>query len=1233
MPYLTDDPAGGVLLAAPGTTTYVAVAATETPALHRAVRDLAQDLASVCGAVTQIGADAGPARIVVGTAEGSDLVRDAVGRGVLDLLGLHDDDGHLHWEGYVLQEAEGRLWIVGADVRGAIFGVYDLCEQAGVSPWSWWADVPVRRRPHVTVRPGTSVADHPSVRFRGIFLNDEEELDAWARRHTPDDTIGPHTYERVCELLLRLKGNYLWPAMHVNAFNADPANGRLAHDMGVVIGTSHCDMLLRSNQHEWAPWLAERGGPHLEYDYSIPGANRDALHDYWRDSIIQNRDHEVTWTLGMRGIHDSGFHTSAIDEDDTLTAEQKHRARVDLLGRVIADQRGLLADELGAERARRAPQVFVPYKEVLPLYADGLDLPEDITLVWSDDSYGHVRRFPDEQELRRPGGHGLYYHSSYWSPPSRSYLWVSSTPPAQMRNELRKAWDRGIRTLWVDNVGPLKPLEQDVEMFLRLAWEAGRETTTADPSAYLAAWVDRTFSGGHGARVAEILQDFAQLNDVRKVEQLASRVFSQTAYGDEAARRLARLRRSYDDVNDVMAALPHEERDAFMQLVALKVHAAYLTNAQFCFADRSILAHEQGKLAAADHWLAVSRRFDAFRRALVAHYNTVMADGRWESIMTPDDFPPPATAQYPPARPALGIGRPGLGVVTWDSPSPGERPRLTFSAHGTRTKWIEVFSTGAGPVDFTITADSWIEVAEASGSVRTERRVRVHVPATGATAGRRGQVVVHCATDGRTVVVDVTVEDACPLDGHTPSDGVASPGGHARSDGVAPSDAVVSPEPRRDLHLEADGYVSVPATATSARVDADHLRWVEVDRLGRGEGALVEARRTSEAGSTPGEGRGATSEYDLHLHTAGAHLLELHRVPTLNATGRFRLAVALDDAPPVVLESAITDEYRGTWTRAVVEGVERLSVRLPWAEPGTRRLRVEALDEDVALTRLVLYTAEPRRTALGPPSSASSRTPRAEHHDPAPDTHDLAAPERVCREVYRIDPDALPLPDVVHVPRTYWDGDTLFGVNPTTPQRRPGAVRHAVRPDGTKDVPADMPAGRVEARDGVLAVDVERALLGTGDGWLTPSGDEPGVGWTHTQAETGGGTGLALHVDAPGRRWDDPLTAPGLHVAVRAATSGTYRVWALVKFDGTDDDSCHLALDGTPQPLSAQFSGGDMFTFGTAQAWIWTELTDLPVTAGDHVVSVLARKAGLRVARLYLTLGEELPPVDEDWPC
>jgi hypothetical protein len=1197
---LEEDLLDGLTLATRGGATTVAVAVTETPAVQRAVRSLLGDLTTVCAAVTNLAGDVKNADIVVGTIGASNLIDEAVTSGELDLTDLTAPDGSYLWEGYILREIDGRLWVVGADRRGTVFGVYALCEAIGVSPWWWWADVPARGRDHITIPYGTSVADHPSVAYRGVFLNDEEELDAWAATHTQDGTIGPEAYERIFELLLRLRANYIWPAMHVNAFNADPENGRLANEMGIVVGTSHCDMLLRSNQHEWEPWRDARDAGWVEYDYSIPGENREVLQDYWRESVEQNRDYEATWTLGMRGIHDSGFHTRAIDDNESLTDAEKHRARVELLGRVIGDQRRILTE--GRDRSGPSPlQTFVPYKEVLPLYDDGLDLPDDVTIIWSDDSFGHIRRFPNETEQQRSGGHGLYYHSSYWSPASRSYLWISSQPLAQMKSELSTAWDRGIRTLWVNNIGSLKPLEQDTEFFLRYAWEAGKETTTADTTEFLTGWIDRSFSGGHGHRVAEILQDWAQTTHVRRVEQLANDAFSQTSWGDETARRLASLRSCYDAVNEVYFALPEAERDAFFQLVVLKVHASYLTNAQFAFADRSTLCYGQGKFPAADLYLDWSRRFDGLRQAAIEHYNQVMTGGKWAGIMTPDAFPPPATAQYPAARPALTIGDPELGVVVWGEELPSRTPALTFSPYGTPSKWIEIYNAGFGNIDFTVTSDDWIHLPIAAGTVSTERRLVVTIPDLAAAAGRHGTIVVRDTVGGDPVVIDVTVQQLIPV------------------------------ELEDNWYLEADGHVTVPATGTTQAIDHADPIWAVIPKLGRDTGDLLEVRRTA-FGRPTSEPTDAnhTVAYTFHLTTPGAHLLEIHRHPRLDSTGRMRAAITVDAHPSTILESPTIDEYQGAWTVVVVEEVEKLQLRLPFLDAGEHVLRVGAIDEGFAFSRFVVHTAQPRRSALGPPTSRRADHNHNDESDPAPDAHDLAGAERIAHELYRVDPAQLPLPPAVYVPRTYWDRETTFTRNVTAPQSRP-AIPPARVANGRKDLLAGMSPGPVFAVDGAVHIDVARALLNSADGWLTSSLDEPVVSWTHTQSETDGGAGLALQIDAAGRTWDDSAIAPGLHVSFDIGTAGRYRAWGLFKFDSDTDDSCVLSMDGVIQPTAQQYSGGDMFSFGVAQVWTWVELSEFPLPAGRHVISVLGRKARLRVDRLYLTLGDELPAGDADW--
>lgn len=1215
MTYLSDDPTAGLVIATTTSPAVIVVDGHESLAVRRAGADLARDLATVCPpgadpvAADPVAADpevADPAdglavgTIVVGTVGVSAAVDAAIASGDLDVSGLLAADGNRHWEGFLLQTVGECLYIVGADRRGTVFGVYDLCETMGVSPWWWFADVPVRPRPHVTVCRGTLACDHPSVRYRGIFINDEEELDAWARAHTDDGGIGPQTYARVFELLLRLKANLIWPAMHVNAFNADRDNGRLAHEMGIIVGTSHCDMLLRSNQNEWLPWLAARG-EHAEYDYSMPGRNRELLREYWRGSVEQNAGYEVGWTVGMRGVHDSGFSTSAIDTDPTLTPADQDRARVALLGKVIADQRDILVDVLGPERGRDCLQTFVPYKEVLPLYDAGLAVPEDVTVIWADDNFGYIRRFPDARERARPGGNGLYYHSSYWSQPPRSYLFISSMPLAHLNNELGKAYDRGIRTLWVDNIGAIKPLELDMEFFLRCAWEAGAQTTTADPTAFTAAWIDRAVSGGHGTRAAEINDAFAQITNVRKIEHLDSRAFSQTAFGDEGGRRLAALRDLYDATGEILETLPPGQREAFFQLLALKVHASYLVNAQFYYADRSTLAYEQGKWPAADHYLALSRRFDAAKRALIHYYNATMCDGKWDGILTPESFPPPTTALFPAARPALRIGAPGLGVVLWGQRVPVDRPRLTFAPYGTATKWIEVFNTGTGVLAFTLTADDWIDLDAGTGGVEVEVRIPVRVDPC-RHQGRVGHIVVHSPTDDRTVTIEVAVDSWSGAD------------------------------PKPAAWVEADGYVSVPAAAGEhsgpQSSGPQSSGWRTVGRLGRGGGDLIQA---SGAGTPRTGGVGALS-YPIHLTTAGAHLLELHRFPSLDSTGQLRVGVSIDELPPVVVASQNTDEHRGTWADAVVANGEKLYLRLPYLDAGAHLLHLHAIDEYVAFSALVVYTTSRPASTLAPPPSHRTGHPVPDPVDPDPATVDLRTVEAVCRDTYQVkDLADLPAHPVVYIDAAYWDQENTFVRNTIVPQATVGRPRRVLGPDGSKDVLRHLPAGPFVARDATLALEAESALADTAHAWLSPSLDEPVVGWTHTQSETDAGTGLAMHVDTPRRRWDTAGDAPGMHYRIVVDDPGTYHVWLLVRFTSGDDDACVLALDGVPQPPAQQWCGGDMYSFGTQQIWVWQWLSDLKLDAGPHTLSLLARKSRLRVDRIWLSTVDTRPPADASW--
>ena len=475
----------------------------ESEAVKIAINNLKTDLQKAVGVTAD---DCAEVQIVVGTAGVSEVINEYT---LPD--GMYKD-GKLRKETYWHKVEENKLIIIGSDRRGTIYGIYEFCEMLGVSPWYYFADVPVKEKDEFVLADDYEKLDYPIVEYRGFFINDEEELEKWVQTHLGEETIGLKAYEKIFELLLRLKINYLWPAMHVNSFNMVPENGALADRMGIVIGTSHCDMLMRSNNREWVPWKTKKGYEDALYDYSIEGRNRKILKEYWQESIEQNKNFEVSYTLGMRGVHDSGFEIRAFEG---LEGDELFNAKVKLLETIIETQDKMLKDSLDYEPVK----IFVPYKEVLPLYDSGLKVPEDFTLIWANDNYGYVRRYPSEKERQRKGGNGIYYHNSYWAGSGRSYVFMNSIPLTHTKNELTKAYNEGIQKLWIMNIGAMKPLEIEMEFFSHLAWEITKDDAlTNDVDTYLADFIDRNFTGGHGKEVALIFNELQPLANMRKIE-------------------------------------------------------------------------------------------------------------------------------------------------------------------------------------------------------------------------------------------------------------------------------------------------------------------------------------------------------------------------------------------------------------------------------------------------------------------------------------------------------------------------------------------------------------------------------------------------------------------------------------------------------------------------------------------------------------------------------------------
>ncbi len=595
------------------------VETNDEPAVIRAAGDLAEDVQRVAGVKPELIKSANDQTnpVIIGTLGHSQTVDRLAADGKLDVSGIRGE-----WESYVLQVVKQplpgvktALVIAGSDRRGTVYGIYQVSQLIGVSPWYWWADVPVPHKHFVALQGDLFKQGPPAVKYRGIFLNDEDwGLRPWASRTFDPATgnIGPKTYAKIFELLLRLHANYLWPAMHpdTRAFNFYPADKELADAYGIVMGSSHCEQMLRDNVDEWA-----RDG-HGDYNFVT---NPDGVLKYWEERVRENGKYENIYTLGMRGIHDSG-----------MPGGGTPREKAERLHTIIADQRAMLARWVNPD-VTRVPQIFCPYKEVLELYRLVPDIPGDITLVWPDDNYGYIREFSDARERQRSGGAGVYYHVSYYGRP-RDYLWLCSTPPALIAEEMTKAYDYGANRVWILNVGDLKPAELDIEFFLKLAWNphTWNGTNTYD---LLGQQLARDFGPAHAAELTSLMAEYYRLNFQRKPEHMPvglTNTFSTTLNGDEAEQRLEAWQKLSARAVAAGRTLPAGAQDAFFELVGYPVEAAAALNEKCLALDEYYAGRNQDRGAR----LAEARQAQAEIERLTDIYNNRSAGGKWRYLMS-----------------------------------------------------------------------------------------------------------------------------------------------------------------------------------------------------------------------------------------------------------------------------------------------------------------------------------------------------------------------------------------------------------------------------------------------------------------------------------------------------------------------------------------------------------------------------------------------------------------------
>ena len=558
----------------------------------------------------------GPA-VVAGTVGQSCLIDELSRKGLIDTEALRGK-----WESYIIQtiHVDGRalLAVAGSDRRGTAFGLTSLCEAAGVSPWYWWADVTPARRKALYVQPGRFVQEEPDVQYRGIFINDER-FGGWARwvEQTFDNEsgkVGPKVYEKVFELLLRLRGNYLWPAMHngSQAFNADPENARLADDYAIVMGSSHCEQMLRNNEDEW-----KNAGTWGDFNYIT---NRDNMIRYWEERVQTNGKYENIYTLGLRGIHDYPMEGA----DDT-------RSRCALMQKAIDDQRDILRRNIDRP-VEDIPQVLCTYEEVLDAYHAGLVIPDEVTLLWSDDKHGYTRNLCNPEEMKRKGGAGIYYHLSYHGDPA-SWIWLSPLSPAFVSTELTKAYTYGAQKIWIFNVGDIKPAEKEITFAMELAWDLQR-WSPEKAHGFMKEWASRTFGKKYAAEISSIYDEYYRLQAAGKdshvwfIEYPEAEIRERLKRWEDIALRAEVLR----------AEIPEGLQAAYFELVEYPVRGAWMIN-EYQLLARLSMAH--GAFADAETALADAARATEMYHALNAwtdKYNKELLDGKWDNFFRWDPY-------------------------------------------------------------------------------------------------------------------------------------------------------------------------------------------------------------------------------------------------------------------------------------------------------------------------------------------------------------------------------------------------------------------------------------------------------------------------------------------------------------------------------------------------------------------------------------------------------------------
>ncbi|KAI9708605.1 MAG: hypothetical protein M1820_003823 [Bogoriella megaspora] len=946
---------GALQLAGDGSSPRILVDGKDYPGVIRAAGDLAADFGRVTGVngtvrlSNQTASGNSSATIIVGTIGNSSYISNLVKAGKLN---ISQTEGQ--WEAFSSQIVSNpisgvasALVIVGADQRGSIYGLYDISEQIGVSPWYWMADSAPQKHDSIYATRIQKAQRSPSVKYRGFFLNDEQPaLNNWVRENYPDGKYGPgfnpQFYSRVFELMLRLRANYIWPTEWNSMFSVDdPLNDENAKNFGVVVGTSHTEPLMR--------WTKEQS-LFLNGTWSWAN-NQQNVTDFMRIGAQRAAPYEHVWTMGMRGLGDTA--------SPTLNAAQ--------LAEIIKVEQGLLQDAFNTTDISDIPQMWCLYKEVGGYFQQGLDVPDDITLLWADDNWGNTQRLPLSNETNRTAGAGVYYHFDYVGGPV-NYKWINTINLAKTWEQMHLAYERDARQIWIVNIGDLKGLEVPLSHFLDLAYDAPSYSEPDSTLKWLQLFAAREFGASVANDTAAVMSNYSLLTGRRKFEMLSPQLYSLQNY-DEASTVLSEWSDLVDAAQSIYNKLDADAQPAFFEMVLHPALAGYTLHQIHIYAGQNNMYANEFRTSTNTIAQNVLNYFNQ-DHAIKQRYHSLL-DGKWNHIMDQthmgyDWFQQPMRDILPPLDYVQTLdtaldGNLGVTAEGHNGSAPGDsvynignsnstQIPPPIDPYGPQSRYIDVYSIGTKSVSFKVSpAASWVKASPSSGTLSTtgngtDARVYLSVDWSAAPAGS-SQVAINVTSSSDygnfnmpTVLLNVNKTSV--------------PEGFSG-------------------FVESDGHISIEAEHTTSNTSAGDVSYGIIPGYGRTLSGVTLFPVTADSQSAPG---GPKLSYDFYAFSNASNAnVVVYVGPSLNTipSRPLKYALSIDDGTPQTVQPCPTyslGTLPNAWNAAVSNAVWTNSTSVS-VTPGKHTLNLWALEPSLVFQKVVIDLGGVRPSYLGPPES------------------------------------------------------------------------------------------------------------------------------------------------------------------------------------------------------------------------------------------------------------------------